>query len=148
MNRVFLIAVTLIVLSTVALLALPIQAEDSPPSNVMRQIDDIEWINESEGIYFGLLWGDWEKGPFGMIVKLEAGHSIPTHAHSADYDGITIQGNWGHIFGDGEDVVLPPGSYAWQVKDDLHSDYCTGPDDCLVLIHMHGPRSLLMPADE
>ena len=145
MARELLIVVTLIVISAVALTAFPLQAEDSQSPNVTRHVDDIEWIKGAEGVYFGLLWGDWEQGPFGMIVKTEAGHTIATHAHSDDYDGVTIQGHWGHIFGDGEDVVLPPGSYARQVKGDFHSDYCVGPDDCLVLIHQHGPRSFIEP---
>ena len=145
MLRELLIVVTLTVIAAIALLAVPLHAEDSQSPNMTRHVDDIEWIKGTEGVYFGVLWGDWEKGPFGMIVKIEAGHSIPTHAHTDDYDGITIQGNWGHIFGDSEDVVLPPGSYAKQVKGDFHSDYCTGPDDCLVLIHQHGPRSFIEP---
>lgn len=135
------------VAATIAL-AMPLLANDAyenprTSQNEIRHIDAVEWLEGTEGVSFGLLWGDWNTGPFGMIVKTEAGHTIPTHAHSHDYDGVTIQGNWGHVFGDGEDVVLPPGSYARQVRGDFHSDYCTGPEDCLVLIHQHGPRSFI-----
>ena len=142
------IRTSLLGVAAMIVLAVPLLAHDtyerrSTSQNETRHIDEIEWLEGAEGVSFGLLWGDWNTGPFGMIVKTEAGYTIPTHAHSHDYDGVTIQGNWGHIFGDGEDVVLPPGSYAKQVKGDFHSDYCTGPDDCLVLIHQHGPRSFI-----
>lgn len=112
-----------------------------------RSIDNVEWIDAEPGVSFGLLWGDWERGPFGMIVKTQAGYTIPQHTHAYDYDGVTIQGNWVHVYGKDDARVLKPGSYAFQKAGEFHLDRCDGPVDCLVLIHQHGARTFIPPGD-
>ena len=115
---------------------------------VSRTIDDLTWVQGGPGLYFALLWGDWNEGDYGMVVKIEAGHAAPTHSHTADYHGVTIQGNWVHTYGGTDHRTLTPGSYAFQSGGEDHDDRCAGPEDCLILIHQHGPRDFIVTADE
>lgn len=110
-----------------------------------KLIDELEWIKGGEGLYFALSWGDWTKeGDYGMLVKIEAGVELPRHRHTHDYRGMTIQGNWVHSYGKGEDKLLPPGSSVFQAGEENHGDRCEGTVDCLILIHQHGPRDFFL----
>ena len=111
-----------------------------------RAFDAIEWEAGPPGLHFGLVWGDWNKGPYSMIVRIEAGHAAPLHRHSEDYHGVAIQGNWVHTTVDGVEHVITPGSYSFQAANENHGDRCRGPEDCLILIHMQGPRDFI-PAE-
>jgi len=110
-----------------------------------RSINDLTWVKGGPGLYFALLWGDWNKGDYGMIVKIKAGHAAPKHSHTANYHGVTIQGKWVHTYGKGDHRILTPGSYAFQSGKEIHGDRCEGPQDCLILIHQHGPRDFILP---
>ena len=114
-------------------------------THLSRSIDDLTWVKGGPGLYFALLWGDWNKGDYGMVVKIKAGHAAPRHSHTADYHGVTIQGKWVHTYGSKDDRILTPGSYAFQSGKENHGDRCEGPQDCLILIHQHGPRDFILP---
>lgn len=109
-----------------------------------RSFDDLKWEEGAPGIYFAPLWGDWNKGPYGMVVKIEAGKAAPFHSHTHDYDGVTIQGTWVHTFGKNDERKLKPGSYTKQTGKEDHGDRCEGTVDCLILIHQHGPRDFIV----
>ena len=112
-------------------------------SRHFQAFDAIKWEAGPKGLHFGLLWGDWNKGPYGMIVRIEAGHVAPLHSHTADYHGVSIQGNWIHTSPDGTEHVVTPGSYAFQAGGKNHGDRCRGPEDCFILINMQGPRDFI-----
>ncbi len=111
-----------------------------------RGFDAIEWEAGPPGLHFGLLWGDWNTGPYSMIVRIEAGRAAPRHRHTTDYHGVSIQGSWVHTSNDGVEHVVTPGSYSFQAGGENHDDRCRGPEDCLILIHMQGPRDFI-PAE-
>ncbi len=113
--------------------------------HLSRSIDDLTWVKGGPGLHFALLWGDWKKGNYGMVVKIKAGHAAPKHSHTADYHGVTIQGKWVHTYCRNDDRILAPGSYAFQSGKENHGDRCEGPQDCLILIHQHGPRDFILP---
>ncbi len=109
-----------------------------------RTADDLVWVNGGPGLDFALVWGDWTKGDYGMIVRIKAGHAAPIHSHTSDYHGVTIQGNWVHTFGENDERQLALGGYAFQSGKEDHGDRCEGPQDCLILIHQHGPRDFVL----
>lgn len=113
--------------------------------HVSRSVDNLAWVNGGPGLDFALLWGDWTKDEHGMIVRIKAGHAAPKHSHTSDYHGVTIQGSWVHTYGENDDRTLAPGSYAFQSGKEDHGDRCAGPQDCLILIHQHGPRDFVVP---
>ncbi|MDH3737636.1 MAG: DUF4437 domain-containing protein [Alphaproteobacteria bacterium] len=115
--------------------------------HVSRSVDDLVWVKGGPGLEFALLWGDWTKDEYGMIVKIKAGHAAPKHSHTADYHGVTLQGSWVHTYGENDDRVLAPGGYAFQSGKEDHGDRCEGPQDCLILIHQHGPRDFVPAID-
>ena len=115
----------------------------SAQQHLSRSIDELVWVKGGPGLHFALLWGDWTKDDYGMVVKIEAGHAAPRHSHTFDYHGVTIQGNWVHTFGENDDRILTPGSYAFQSGKEDHGDRCEGPEDCLILIHQHGARDFI-----
>ena len=114
-------------------------------NHLSRSIDDLTWVKGGPGLHFALLWGDWNKGNYGMVVKIKAGHAAPKHSHTADYHGVTIQGKWVHTYGKRDHRTLTPGSYAFQSGKENHGDRCEGSQDCLILIHQHGPRDFILP---
>ena len=113
-----------------------------------KAFDEIVFEEGVEGVSFGLVWGDWNKGPYSMIVRIKAGYAAPLHRHSTAYHGIAIQGNWVHTTIDGTEHVITPGSYSYQAADENHGDRCRGPEDCLILIHMQGPRDFILADDK
>ncbi|WP_353822283.1 DUF4437 domain-containing protein [Mesorhizobium sp.] len=44
----------------------------------------------------GPLWGKRDVGPAGTLLKVPRGWQAPIHAHSADYQGVVIEGTWSH----------------------------------------------------
>ena len=130
-----------ILLMATALFINTASAHSTEPSIDTKHIDQLEWVKGADGLYFALSWGDWTKpGDYGMIVKIEAGVVLPRHSHTYDYHGMTIQGNWVHSYEKGDERLLPSGSYAFQKGKEDHGDRCEGTQDCLILIHQHGPR--------
>ena len=111
--------------------------------NLSRSVDGLVWVNGGPGLDFALLWGDWTKDDYGMIVRIRAGHAAPRHSHTLDYHGVTIRGNWVHTYGENDERTLAPGGYAFQSGKEDHGDRCEGPQDCLILIHQHGPRDFI-----
>lgn len=72
----------------------------------------------------GPLWGKRDVGPAGTLLKVPRGWQAPIHAHSADYQGVVIEGTWSHWVpetGEGRGVELQPGSYWTQKADQMHA---------------------------
>lgn len=112
--------------------------------NAIRAYDEIDFIEGAPGIHFGLLTGDWNAGPFSMIVRIEAGAKAPDHHHDANYDAVSIQGTWVHATSDGTEHVITPGSHAHQPALEVHGDRCRGPEDCIILVQMDGPNTFVV----
>jgi len=128
-----------------AVMSLMLVNAASAQKHISRSVDDLVWVKGGPGLHFALLWGDWTKSNYGMVVKIKAGHAAPKHSHTSDYHGVTIQGKWIHTFGEGDHRTLTPGSYAFQSGKENHGDRCEGSQDCLILIHQHGPRDFILP---
>ena len=105
----------------------------------MRAADQMDWKEVAPGhpVKAVVLWGDRSKGEYAMLLKIPAGFSFPIHAHAGDYHGINLTGIWDHLFDGGEQRNLPPGSYVFQPRMEMHSDGCAGPEDCILFIHQH-----------
>ena len=105
----------------------------------MTAADELQWQEAAPGspLKLVVLWGDRSKGEYAMLLKMPAGFSAPIHAHTGDYHGINLTGNWRHLFDGGEQRNLPPGSYVFQPGMGMHGDDCIGPEDCILFIHQH-----------
>lgn len=90
------------------------------------------------------LWGDRDQGAYGMLFKLPAGFKAGPHAHTADYNGISLAGTWVHTM-DGETKELPPGSYVMQPGGQYHDDSCKGPEECVLFIMQNAKGDFIPP---
>jgi hypothetical protein len=116
------------------------QAVNTPASG-------IKWEPYAPGtpLQVAVLWGDRTKGnDYGMFLKMPAGFEAGQHAHTADYHGVGVQGNWVHTnTGSIATPQLPPGSYVFQPGKQMHNDICKGTTDCILFIHQHAPGDFI-----
>jgi quercetin dioxygenase-like cupin family protein len=100
----------------------------------MTSADTLNWQKFGDSpLKVAKLWGDRDTGAYGMLFKLPPGFKAGVHAHTADYNGISLAGTWVHTM-DGETKELPPGSYVMQPGGAFHDDSCKGPEECILLI--------------
>lgn len=105
--------------------------------------DQLNWEPQVPGIDIAVLWGDYNGEDYGLLVRLKPGSSVPRHSHAFDYHGVTLQGNWIHSSKGHDNTSLTAGGYAFQAAKEVHTDRCTGTEDCILLIHQHGPRDFI-----
>ncbi|WP_282153455.1 cupin domain-containing protein [Ruegeria atlantica] len=107
-------------------------------TGLMTKFDDIKWIDiEGTPLSLSILWGNRDTGPYAMYLRLPGGYEGVEHAHTYEYEGITIQGEWQHSFA-GETKVLPVGSRVTQPGNAFHSDACVSEEDCILFIFQDG----------
>ena len=114
-------------------------AADSEKTGTMITANEMVWkeLNPGSPVKMTPLWGDRSVGEYGMLLLIPAGFVAPIHAHTGDYYGVNLTGNWRHSFDGGDQKDLPPGSYVFQPGMGWHGDACLGPDDCILFIHQH-----------
>lgn len=106
---------------------------DARPPNVVIAAPDLPWTPEDPVGHHRLatLWGDFNRGQAGVLLKLPGGFKSSVHAHTADYRAIVISGTWVHVVpesGEGEGIKLTLGSYWTQPRDQMHEDECVSPE--------------------
>ena len=109
---------------------------------------DLKWeaLVPGSPVKMSVLWGDYKKGPFGMLLKQPGGgFEAGMHAHASDYHGVLVQGIWIHtVEGDSSaPKELTPGSYVMQPAQQFHNDKCKGPEDCIVYLHQLGKADFI-----
>ena len=108
---------------------------------------DLKWdaLVPGSPVKMSVLWGDYKKGPFGMLLKQPGGYESGMHAHASDYYAVLVQGTWIHtVQGDrSAPKELAPGSYVMQPAWQFHNDRCKGPEDCIVYIHQFGKADFI-----
>ena len=86
--------------------------------------DDIKWDSLGggpPGVMNALLWGNMQKGPFGILIKFPAGLNAPLHHHSANLKLVVIKGAYIYIPENGAEKRLGPGSYLFEPSGDRHA---------------------------
>jgi hypothetical protein len=115
-------------------------AKGKPPVNMSAA--ELKWDPFAPGVPLQVakLWGDRTKGgEYGMLLKLPPGFEAGVHSHTADYEGVLVQGSWVHM-NDGDaspPKELAPGSYVFQPGKQNHNDMCKSKTDCIIFIHQH-----------
>ena len=76
-------------------------------------LSDVQWtaFPDFDGIWFSVLSGDPEKGPYKMFTKIKAGTNFPLHYHSSDDWGVVVQGTFYYQPKGGTRTHLPSGSF-------------------------------------
>ena len=108
---------------------------------------DLKWeaLVPGSPVKMSVLWGDYKKGPFGMLLKQPGGFESGMHTHASDYYGVLVQGTWIHtVEGDTRTPKeLTPGSYVFQPAWQYHNEKFLGDEDCIVYIHQLGKADFI-----
>lgn len=96
-----------------------------------------------KGVSVITMWGEGDDAV--LLLKIDAGVTMPWHAHTNRYWGMSVQGNWVHIDENHKEHIVTPRSYATQKGKVFHGDRCDGSEDCLLILDFEGARDLYLP---
>jgi hypothetical protein len=107
-------------------------AADAAKSDIIKPAGEIKWEDGPlKGSHVAKLWGDWMKGgPYGVLVKFDAGLMNPLHKHSQDLKIVVLSGTFVHQPAGGAETKLGPGSYLLQRGGQNHISGCAAGADC------------------
>lgn len=135
---------TLIATTGLALLATSALADGHGDDHLVLS-GDIAWQEVIPGVELALGWGDPEAGDDIWLIRMAPGANLPSHAHTNDYWGMTIQGTWVHVHEDGSESATTPGDYAFVEGGVFHGDRCDGDVACIGLLDFDGARDAIFP---
>ena len=107
-------------------------AKDKAKEDVVWPADSIKWeAGPVPGTKFATLWGDRTKGgPYGVMVKFDAGQVNALHHHSHALKIVVISGTFTHKTDGGMETKLGPGSYLLQAAGKKHVSGCAAGAEC------------------
>ena len=122
-------AAALLVISGLALAA---GAAKGKKKDVIWPAEAIKWAaGPVKGVSVAALWGDMNKGgPYGALLKFDAGIMHPLHWHSQTLKIVVISGTFVHQPEGGTETKLGPGSYLLQAAAGKHISGCAAGADC------------------
>ena len=126
---VFVLAVLVFMMSAIAMAA---SSGKPAAKDVVWPADAIKWeAGPLKGTHVAKLWGDWMKGgPYGVLVKFDAGLMIPLHKHTQTLKIVVLSGTFVHRPEGGVETKLGPGSYLVQAAGKNHVSGCAAGADC------------------
>ena len=109
-----------------------VAAGKATKADVVWPADAIKWeAGPLPGVHVAKLWGDWTKGgPYGVLVKFDAGVMNPLHKHTQTLKIVVISGTFVHQPAGGVETKLGPGSYLLQVAGKNHVSGCAPGAEC------------------
>ena len=117
---------------TISPAAMAAKAAKPAAKDVVWPADAIKWeAGPLKGTHVAKLWGDWMKpGPYGVLVKFEAGLMNPLHKHTQTLKIVVLSGTFVHQPAGGAETRLGPGSYLLQAGGQNHVSGCAPGADC------------------
>lgn len=127
--RVILTAVTILLLAVGVTAA---TKGKSGAKDVIMPPDSIKWeAGPIPGTHVAKLWGDWTKGgPYGVLVKFEAGTMNPLHKHTQSLKIVVLSGTFIHQPEGGTETRIGPGGYLLQAGGKYHVSGCAAGAEC------------------
>lgn len=112
--------------------AMHAKAAKAAKADVMWPADAIKWEDgPAKGTHVAKLWGDWQKGgPYGVLIKFDAGVMHPLHHHTQSLRIVVISGTFIHQPEGGEEARFGPGSYVMQMGGRNHVSGCSPEAEC------------------
>jgi hypothetical protein len=130
----------------------PAAGFDDPPPSRSRNVpaDELTWKQQTPNIPIMIseLWGDRAAdGGFGGLVRLPPHFNSALHAHSGDFHGVVIEGEWVHEGpnGQGKGQRLLPGSYIRQAGGEMHIDRCVSDKPCVLFLFQYSRADIIWP---
>jgi quercetin dioxygenase-like cupin family protein len=104
--------------------------------NVIWPADAIKWEDGPvKGTHVAKLWGDYSKGgPYGMLIKFDAGLMHPIHHHTQTMKTVIISGTFVFKPENGTEARLGAGSYLKQQGGKKHISGCSSDADCVFFV--------------
>jgi hypothetical protein len=123
--RILVAGLAMLAMSSVAL------AGKHAKEDAIWPADAIKWEEGPlKGTHAAKLWGDWLKGgPFGVLIKFDAGLLTPLHHHTQGLKIVIVSGTLLYHPEGGTETKLGPGSYLFESKK--HVSGCTAEADCV-----------------
>jgi quercetin dioxygenase-like cupin family protein len=132
--------VALVLVASVAGLAFAEEAKEAKAKGkkeaVLWSADEIKWVDAGppEHVKGAALWGDMNKGAYGVMTKFAAGADHPMHTHSADLKSVVLSGTWWVQMEGGEKKKLGPGSYMMIPGHAKHASGCAEGAECVIFM--------------
>ena len=125
------------IVAAALLVPLVVGAKDSGKDN-FAPASDLKWKDDADhpGVQLAAVQGDPAKGAAKFFVKLPSGFDVPLHHHTADHWAVVVSGTM--VFNDGQDHMMPVGSYFAFTGKKQHTTKCTDPAGCTIFIDSHG----------
>ncbi|HET6330144.1 MAG TPA: DUF4437 domain-containing protein [Holophagaceae bacterium] len=119
-------------------------------ADVIMPADSIKWEDgPAKGVHIANLWGDMMKGgPYGTLVKFDAGVMHPMHWHTRTLKVVVLSGTFIHHADGGEEVKLGPGSYLLQAGGKHHSSGASADGPCEFFLTSQGKFDMHMVEDK
>jgi len=104
--------------------------------NVVWPADAIKWEDGPvKGTHVAKLWGDWLKGgPYGALIKFDAGLMHPIHHHTQTMKTVILSGTFVFKPENGTEARLGPGSYLRQQGGKKHVSGCSSEAECVFFV--------------
>lgn len=134
--------------SALALTAMAVTATTAGAEDKLGHLvnfDDVAWKAVGDGVEEAILWGSEESNNAIWAFRMQPGVEFPLHMHTHDYHGLAVQGTWVHIDAEGNEHAAAQEAFAFVKGGDIHGDRCAGPEVCITLVDLDGPRDLLFP---
>lgn len=113
-------------------LALAAKGAKSMKKDVIWPAAAVKWEDGPvKGVHVANLWGGIAKGgPYGALLKFDAGLMHPLHWHTKDLKIVVISGTFLHKPEGGTETKLGPGSFLLQAGRSKHVSGCAPGADC------------------
>lgn len=121
-----------VVIVILGISTLGLAADAGKSADTIWPADAIKWEpGPMAGVHVAKLWGDWTKGgPYGVLVKFDAGLMNPLHKHTHTLKIVVISGTFVHQPAGGTETRLGPGSYLVQAGGRNHVSGCAAGAEC------------------
>ena len=121
--------------------------ETNAKTPVFIPASDLKWSDldpaGAPGVKVVDLWGDHQKGPFGALLKLPAGFTVPLHTHTHAMKVVFLSGTYIQAPEGKPEVRLGPGSYMTQPGGNYrHTTSCDLASDCVFFVESNGAFDL------
>ncbi len=123
------------------------QAAKEAKKDVVWPSDAIKWEKgPAEGTRVAKLWGEMDKGAYGVLIKFDDGLLHPLHSHTQDLKIVVISGTFVHTPEGGTETKLGPGSYLLQRGGAKHVSGCAKGSECEFMMISGGKFDMTMAA--
>lgn len=132
------------VFAVATLLSASALAKDKAKEDVVWPADSVKWeAGPVAGTKVAKLWGDWMKGPYGVLVKFDGGQLNALHHHTHALKIVVVSGTFTHKTDGGTESKLGPGSYLMQAAGKKHVSGCAAGAECTFFMTSDGKFDLI-----